>query len=399
MAKPIARKQVPGVNLREASVVGLKVDDKPFWTEPKGIDSVHRLSRISDQHCSDIQNVMLDDGSLVSRLGTQLFSTDAQDIMAVVSFTSPSGVGYLLRVTLTGLDRWNGTSWISIASGVFSGASSDYFSFTSFGSRILMTNGVNAVYSFDVDSGAHGFLDGSSPAKHIATFGNRVVLSNTIEGPPRAYRIKWSVKNDATDWQGEGSGFEDLFGAPGGRIDDAHGVFPVTEDTALAVRKDSVWQMSITGQVLAPFRFSRIYSEYGSKARRSIASIPGGVVMLTHDDVLVVTPRGVESIGKSVYKTILASITDFSVPKGLFDADRREYRLTVGKSVYRYNFNDKGWTKDLYPFTPRDIAIVDIQNIGLTIDELTGTIDSLTGTIDQLVHPGGPIKDIFFVGE
>lgn len=399
MARPISSRRVPLTDIGEASIPMLKVDDKPFWVQPRGIDSVHRISRIPDDFCIDMENMVLDDGSLRSRFGTQRFSITAIDIMALVSFTSPAGVGYLLRTTLTDLERWDGTAWISIASGIFSGSATDYFSFASFGSRILMTNGVNPVYSFDVDTGESEFLGGSSPAKHIAIFGNRVVLSNTVEGPVRAYRIKWTVKNDATDWQGEGSGFEDLFGAPGGLIDDAQGVFPVTEDTALAVRQNSVWQMSITGSVQAPFRFSRVYSEYGSKARRSIVAIPGGVVMLTHDDILVVTPSSVEPIGRTVYKTIINSITNFDSPQGIFDADRKEYRLYIGNTVYRYNFNDKGWTKDVYPFTIRDITLIDLDNFGLTIGELTGTIGDLTGTIGELVNPGGPIKGVFFVGE
>lgn len=396
MATPIASRDKRARN-DNLQVVGLKVDEPEFWSPPGGLSLTPRLARIPNTHSADISNLMLDDRVLRSRLGTSAFGPASTNVMAIVGFSNPAQVGTLLRYTTTGLDYWNGLSWVSVDANVFSGGLNSYFEFTNWGDEILATNGVNKVYRYNPSTGQKGFIDQSFVGRHIATFGGRVILTSVFDGSFKAYRIRWSVKNDNLDWTGDGSGFEDLFSAPGGRVDEAHGCFPITDDTALIIRENSIWQMSTTGNVLAPFRFSRVISQLGTLCPRSIAEVPGGYAMVSKDNVVIVGLGQVQPIGDPIREALISSITDFNAVVGRYDQKRNEYRLAVGSRVWRFSFRDKGWTRDDYPVQVRDFTQVLITKTGIKIDDLQGKIDDLQGKIDDLVTSLS-IDGLMFVG-
>jgi|ERR1043166_1864457 hypothetical protein len=316
--------------------------------------------------------------------------------MAIVGFVSPRGVGYLFRVTTEDLQRWNGSSWTVIASSVFTGGVLDFFSFAGWGDEILMTNGKDKIYKYNTLTGAKGFIAQSFPAKHIQTFGGRVIASATVEGSFKPYNVRWCVKDNNEDWTGDGSGFEPLFSAPGGLVDEVQGVFPITDDTAFIIRTHSIWQMSLTGIVLTPFRFTLTIPGVGTTARRAIASAQGGYILIARDNVIFLSGGGgITAIGDQVRETLLPLIDDPVLAVAKHDYRRNELRIVYGKTVWRHNFRTPGWTKDEYPSLIRDIAFVKfgaggITKIGLVIDDLVGVIDDLgtnypPGKIDDLV--------------
>jgi hypothetical protein len=309
--------------------------------------------------------------------------------MAVIGFIAPNQVGQMLRVTTTSLSRWDGSAWVNIAADIFTGGITDYFSFAGWGEKLLMTNGVDKVYSYNTQTGEKGFIAESFPAKHIQSFGNRVILSGTKEGEYKPYRIRWSVKNDSDDYTGDGSGFEDLYAAPGGVIDTLHGCFPITDDTARLVREHTLWQMSLTGIVLAPFRFTRTHSEMGTRARRSITEVPGGHVFIGKENVIIVGFSEVKPIGDAVRTDLLDSITDWEAVISYYDHKRNELRIINGNTIWRYSFRTPGWTKDIYPELIRHVAYIRIDTVGLKIDDLVGKINALGAN-----YPPGKINDL-----
>jgi hypothetical protein len=327
--------------------------------------------------------------------------------MAVVGFISPRGVGYLFRVTTSNLERWNGESWTILANGVFTGGVRDFFSFAGWGDEILMTNGVNKIYRFNTLTGTQGFITQSFPAKHITAFGGRIIASGTIEGTYRPYRLRWSVKNNNLDWTGDGSGFEDLFATPGGTIDAVQGCYPITDDTAFVIREHRTYEMSLTGIVTAPFRFTLALPKIGTVARRAIAEIPGGYSIIARDNVLVIGSGNVQAIGDQVRESLLPLMEDPLLVVSKFDPRRNELRIVTGKTVWRYNFRTPGWTKDVYPELIRDVEFIKfgaggITKIGLVINDLVGVINDLgvnypPGKIDDLVgttvFTDSPISD------
>ncbi len=396
MAKAISQRQ-PQTLPFDRDIPMIKVDDTPYWSPPKGLDLTNRLSRVARENAVDLINLVLDDGVMASRLGTSEFGGSSTEVMAIVGFVAPDNTGQFIRITTTGLERWDGAAWDVVAAGVFTGGRSDYFSVTGWGDEILMTNGVDKIFSYNPQTGVAEFIDESYPAKHIQTFGGRVIASAVLDGGFKAFRVRWSVKNNNRDWTGDGSGFEDLFSSPGGRVDAVHGCFPVTDDTAMLIRETTTWQMSLTGNVLLPFRFSLVFPEIGTRYRRAITAVPGGYALITRDNVMIVSAGQVVRIGDLIRESLIDSITDDDVVTAVFDFRREEIRFANEFNVWRYAFRDKGWSKDRYPQPIRFMTYVRLDNIGIQIDELAGTIDGLLGSIDEQVSESD-IEGFFFVG-
>ena len=109
MARPITLRRAEPIPPFKGSETGIVVEPKPFWAPPKGLDYLDRKNRVPVSHSPEIKNLYLDRGVLRSRKGTSAMgvaSTD--DIMGVVNFVVASGIGFLLRFTITHLQQWNG---------------------------------------------------------------------------------------------------------------------------------------------------------------------------------------------------------------------------------------------------------------------------------------------------
>jgi len=212
-------------------------------------------------------------------------------------------------------------------------------------------------------------LTHSPRAAHIAVFGNRIVASRTNDwtGPSDPWvtvvtnlsRVRWSVKNNSNDWDGLGSGFEDLL-VPGGQTDEVMGVYPVSDQTAIIVSERSVRRMDITGFVDAPFAFSLLTQSIGTLSRYSICLIPGGVIFLSYDDVIIFTLDGPKRIGQPALRDSLKLITNPRLAYGYYDQYNSRYLVTFKEGstqvVWAYSLIDQGWTKLQLPF---DVVAID----------------------------------------
>jgi hypothetical protein len=258
----------------------------------------------------------------------------------------------------------------------------------------LMSNGVDGIWEYDPNAGSFQQIKGAPSAKQLSTFSGRVLASGA-EGIPT--RIQWSVKKNSHDWTGIGSGFEDLLDTPGGQIDQQAGVWPLSEGLALIVRSNSIWQMTETGVVDVPFRFSRLYDNLGTRSPRSVDSFPGGIFLYGTDDIYKIDDRSITPIGTRIKDQIQLEAPDMAAIHGIYSPKTKEYLLAAGPStIYRYSLQDDGWSRSVYPFSIRSIE-ESVYHLGsLTIDELQGTIDGLVGTIDSLTGP--PVSGVLYFG-
>jgi hypothetical protein len=182
---------------------GTEVVPVEYYRPTRGIDSYSRLSKIQPQFSANIINMMITDGVLESRQGVVEVGDTSTDIMAVFTFSSPDSDDTLVRLRLTGMDVWNGTTWFPVPGVVFSGGPSDRFTWVGWGNELLVTNGVDKIVSYNRLTGVASVLVESFPARQLTTFNNRVIASSVEEGGHLGYRIRWSVKNDNTDWTSE----------------------------------------------------------------------------------------------------------------------------------------------------------------------------------------------------
>lgn len=384
MARPISLKRAEPVPDVEVKSDGLVVKPKPFFSPPKGLDYLRPPNRVDPEYCTEMQNLYLDRGTLRSRHGTSAMGgANANAVMAVVNFVTSTGVGFILRFTLTKLQQWNGAGWDEIAGATFTGNESNYFTYTAFNDTLIFSNGVDGLWEFAPLVGSLMLIEEGPNALHLTTFNERVIAS-VADGDNK---MQWSASRNSRDWDGIGSGFEDLLSTPGGVVDSLMGVFPISDDVALMVRSGSIWQVTTSGDPEAPFRFGRLYANLGSRSRHAIDVIPGGIVMLGTDDVWIITDSEIKTIGDLVKDRFFLEAADLRQARGIYRARTKEFWLTFGDTdvVYRYSFLDQGWTKHKYTFDIRwfDESVYHYE--GMTWDEVVGTWDAQTDVWDNLL--------------
>jgi len=372
-------------------IPGIQVDTQAFWVPCRGIDYRISLSRLDKAFLAQVTNMRLNAGRAESRTPVAPIGGVSAALNVVVKFVTGAGVGTLFRFAPWFVQYYNGASWVTLTlSPVANGVAGDRFMVTSYNDTMLFTNGKDGIYKYDPTTGDVSVIAGSFPGKFITTFAGRVIVADVRDPNRQAQRIRWSVKNDSDDWEGVGSGYEDLLSTPGGAVDQQLGVHPVTDNRALLVRTKSIWLMSTTGLVDQPFRFDRLFNNIGTDSPYSWTSVPGGVVGLGTDDVYLVSPSQFQRIGNPVKDQILANASDIGDIVGAYNSDDEEYLMLVKEGsayfVYAYSFlDDKGWMRRQYTNgAPVWITHARSALRGTTIDELVGTIDEQVGSIDEL---------------
>lgn len=515
MAKPIALRKVAPVTIPpfKGNEPQLELEKKTLWSPPKGLDYLNRKNRVGEANNPELMNLLLDLGVMRSRKGTfQLGAAAAVPVMAIVNFTTGSGIGFLLRFLTTKIQQWDGAAWQDIlsltpavkATGILTGVANfannetvtidgkvytfqavltnvdghvfigpslaatlanlklaidldvgagiyyaaattlhptvsgstltagtltvaakvagaagnaitttealangswgaatltggldpvsagnyltgtvlDFFTYTAFNNTLLLSNGVDGTYEYAPLTGLLQKITEAPAAKHLSTIGGRVVAS-AVNG--QEYTTQWSVKNNSHDWTGIGSGSEDLLSTPGGLVDSVLGVWPITEDTSLMVRTNSIWQVNQTGDEEAPFRFNRLFANLGSRSRHSIDVVPGGLVMLGTDDIYLIDATKPAPMGTLIRPRIFAT-EDLTKAKGRYRSRLRQYWLTLGgDEVYVYSFDDGGWSRMKYPYNVRWLEESIPHYGGVTWGEMVGDWASHPETWASLV--------------
>lgn len=371
-----------------------------FFSPGKGLNTNLPLNQVPKEQAIFMKNLLMDRGHLATRKSVgPLGGVFVQPCMDAFDFVIGSGTVIPLRFTIVGMEKFDGTNWVAIAGVTFTGNANNYIAVTSFGESLMFSNGVDGLYIFDPTLGAATKITGANvpSAQHLTTFGNRVIATNVIDDSgAHQTRLRWSVKDnsllwDETDPINLGAGFEDVTASPGPVVDICQATFPFTDQLALLFRLRSVWLISQTGDVDAPFRFSLQFDEIGTESPYSLARIPGGVIGWLRDNFYLISPQGPTQVGTDIADRLFSVIQHPLQLFGRYDPVRQEYRCVVpdDNAIYRYSLREKGWTKDVYPFTPRAVAPTRFRAPGgLTIDQLIGTIDAQVGTIDDLSGTG-----------
>lgn len=400
-----------GVPIREPrglmQAEGIVLEPFACWQPPKGVNYLDPLTRMEKEYASQITNWWLDRGVMRSRYGTADVGGSIADLMAVLNFIDASGVAYLLRFTVSKMQTWDGANWTDVAGATFTGTTADYFTFTAFAGRLILSNGVDGTFEYNFQTGLLTKLDNAPACRQLTTFDGRVLASNVLDpltGTRMPSRVVWSVKNNHliwpdsigfTDEQKLGSGFEDMLNTPGGQIDEQRGVWPVTDTIALVVRSRSVWQATVTDNFDAPFAFGRLYDNIGCDAPRSIDTVPGGIIgLFTDGSFYLMSNTEIREIGGKIRDQVLSETTP-ELATAMYDPLIRNYWFANESFVYRYSLVDQGWTRHQYPFTIRQMMHTKSSVSGLTIDQLVGTIDSLVGSIDSLVGHEAVVGNFF----
>lgn len=368
--------------------------------ELKGHDKSSALSRLGQGVARLVRDLCVRDDQYVTRDGTQALGNAAgAALVHAQEVVLASGSIYNVRFMTTGVEVLQGAAWIATTGAPWVTTDLRPFAITGWGDSVVFADDTQGIFRLDFTGAfAKTLLNFLPGVKHLATFAGRIIASLDD-------RIVWSVRDDETDWDGIGSGYEDLRSATGGRPDGQTAVVPISDDTALVIRTDSVWLMTQTGDFDAPFRFTRLDEGNGKGCRwpRTVAGASGGALWLGDDGaVWMYADEKVVDVGRSIYKTLDMTPSRLRKACSAYDLRFDEYRLTIpdGSATSIVNrFNRAGlWTEDTYRFPIRSMSYA-LFGQQLTIDELLGTIDALTGAIDDLTGIKPSTKIMFAMAD
>ncbi len=159
-------------------------------------------------------------------------------------------------------------------------------------------------------SGAGAFVDITAQiiaARGFALqFGRAFAVGVTpAAGTYQALGVSWNGSSGSiSDWTGANSGSQLLIGAEAD-ADACMGVAPLGFDLLVIVNRHSIWFGYPTGIANAPADFRPRTLGVGTPYGNTVASTPIGVMFLSDEGVMLVTPTGVNCISDDVNPSIL----------------------------------------------------------------------------------------------
>lgn len=361
---------------------------RPMLFPQAGMNTTLPLSELPPQQALLIENLVARHGAYVSRFPVvKVGAASSSALIYATDFTLSNKRRFLLRWRVDGVDYYVGGAWVPIPGPAFA-VSGGLFSITGWGDALLFTGGNVGIYKIDfsgISPTMSVIADSPTAVIHMAQFGQRVVVSLND-------KIKWSGNRDDTAWAIDdlGAGEEPLKSTPDGLTDSQVAVAPITDDKGFVLRTNSIWSVTTTGNVDAPFRFTRLYAGIGIEQPHHFVFTPQGVVLLTKDTVLLVAGSGgITDIGGNIHAALQAAGTlDKRNARLIYDTRENELRVSLrdaeGQHVYRHGFaKNTGWVKDKLAL-PLKSMVFSRYRQGTVINQLTGTINSLTGVINDL---------------
>lgn len=340
----------------------------PYLENSTGINKRITTEQMSPNDASELENFYFNEaGKLQTRGGTLVLgSVDAtENVIHIARYERGDKRSYLVRWLEDTVEYYYAGAWTAFAGAAIGFSSTQRVYHASWGPNTLLFVGNSKVYALDFSAFTVAQVAASpSNSQHIHVYGNRVCVS----APGTNYtRVQWSVKNDYTDWTGDGSGFEDIVPGPTGAGDRVLGGYAISDTEVLIIRSNSVWTQVETGQVDAPFVFRFLYPvKISSLASAAVA--PGGVFVLGDSDVYFLTSSKPDSIGDQISnKYIEDTSNDYGVavtdPAGAYDEFRKVYYLSLPLNVADdtgellvYHQRNGGWTTFKYPITVNRIC-------------------------------------------
>jgi len=339
---------------------GLRIDYDPVF--------------IADQESANLTNVWFHRGLIKKDLGWANYASNfGGPILLIDNFPRKSGDVHLLVFTDTKIHKKDNGNWVEKYANASANLDASWFSTITYdanGSDLyVVTNGVDPILKWD--GGGANFANlggiGTTKAKYVYTFKNRLILGYTIEGgEDNPFRVRWSVAGDPEDWANEGSGFVDIADSP-----DFITGFARLKDRLLVFKERSIWELAYVGgsTVFTPVR--RI-DAIGTFSPKSLVELGDAVLFFGSDNVYIYDGHNLESIGDAIYPLLYESDQKIvnadklvRVP-AVFVEELGEYWICVPTEgeipdlVFKYSFQSRAWTKRYEEVTAYGFSSVDV---------------------------------------
>lgn len=266
-----------------------------------------------------------------------------------------------------------------------------------FGTKLLYTNTVDGLHSYDVEAGgAVSYIPAAGDPAQIFSCANFLVALNCKDtlGNRNNRLIKTSGFNDPTNWTTDGADYQEL--ADGESLLCG---FDMKQNTALLVQQHALVLMQFgnaTGG--AQFSLSKVSDGRGAVGARSCVSFDGIAYGLATDGYFSFDlSNGLQFIGANqIDHTFLASVdqSQFNLVQGAIDPLNKvvlwrfkrgvDTSTTVSEVADGYEWNLKRW----FTITEQTSYLTRLATVAVTYDAATGTYDSQTLTYDDLFWSG-----------
>lgn len=370
----------------------------PEWRQiafpPKGMDNYTRPLALDLSMMADAADVIPWGDGWRQRNATALVG-DISSVALLYAYRhqTANGESRTYRWTLTGVEELTGTSWTALTGPTMTSNTYSGIALTQWGDLLIFSNGLDGMFVLTPSAKSYALISGAPSAVHLTTFNRRVMAS-----VPNSGRVQWCVAGDYTNWTSTdlGAGYEDLLASPGGAQDTQSAVIPVSDDVAHVWRGTSIWQVSPTRQVAAPFAFSRLVSGIGSRWPKTCVAIPGGSAAMSDDRIWTMTAEGPKDISIPI-KRVFVGVAQSRLRRSCmaYNASGRSLMLHVPDIgfvpgslfavayVYHFSFETQTWARHLHGHSVRAISSTQYRDT-LTIGQLSGTIGSQVGVIGDL---------------
>lgn len=338
-----------------------------YLSNCRGINKRITTEQMTPDDASELENFFFNEaGKLQTRGGTLTLGTNpSANIIHVALYQRGDKRKFVVRWLPNTVEYFYAGVWTAFTGAALGFGTNQRVYHAAWGTNNVVFVGNSKVWSLDFMAFTVTEI-AASPAnsQQVYVFGNRVIVC----APGTNYtRVQWSVKNDNTDWSGDGSGFEDIIPGPSGYGDTVLGGFAVSDTEALVVRTNSVWLQTISGDLDAPFSFRYLYS-VSIKDVTSAAGAPGGVYCLGNSDVYFLSTGGPESLGDPIKNKYIEDVGNIygatqTDPAGAWDEYRKCYYLSIPVNISSntgeilvYHRVKNGWTTFKYPVTVNRIC-------------------------------------------
>lgn len=297
--------------------------------------------------------------------------------LGVISFKQVNGTLETFAGTSTKLFRLSGTSWTDVSKALGTYSASTQWRFAVFGSRLIATNGIDAVQRFDLGTDIE-FADIAGAPTHNFPIVIRDVLVAIDTTDGSGLEVKFSAVNDSEKWTADCGGGGQDFPDGGPLVGGTGGEFGVI------LQESGLTRMNFVGGDLR-FTFDKIEGSVGGIAADSIVEYKGQTFYLSEEGFQIF--NGVESQNTSdeqVSDTFFSELTyaSRSTIRGALDARNSSVIWSVpvsgARKLFIYNYRLGQWADS--------DADVDCLHRGITS---TGDILSGFDSLDKLARFNG----------
>jgi hypothetical protein len=321
-------------------------------------------------------------------------------VLGLFSHKNAAGNTFLVANTKTGFFRFNDSTevWDTMTGSALTGTDDDLFSYEVSQTDIVFSQGVDRVMLHDLSGTSYAQLSANCPpARRLCRFNNRLNLGWTLESAfQEAYRHRWPINGDHSNWTGVGAGFRD----EPEMTKYLHGMLRIGTNAMANYYVDAIEVVTQQPNATAPFVYHLQIPEIGLLAPHTLKGRNNQHFFLAKDDFYMFNGMQVEPIGGPVRDELFYTLA-IGNPLVMFSEimfDTQEYISFLVKGgadypneIWVYNYGRNIWYVWTTPAITMRCATKHALFPAVRIDDLIGTMDEQDWQYDaQYLSPNYP---------